>query len=81
MIFSFDTEPTRWIASIQNKDHLERYVCSLSSCPNPVCTCEEASIRLAPLETQNDQNHPVVPHIITINIDRKHSSYKDGQKK
>jgi len=77
MVFSIIREPGRLIASVQNNDMPVQYECSLSVCPNPVCTCGELALKLIPMENQRGI---LAPHTLTIIPGSKKLKKEDKQK-
>jgi len=79
MVFSFEKETKKIVATIQNGDIIEHYECSLSSCVNPVCTCGIVYLCLFPLGHE-DQNNLISPYKVNIDIINKKLDYKDEDK-
>ncbi|MEA3231927.1 MAG: SEC-C metal-binding domain-containing protein [Thermodesulfobacteriota bacterium] len=77
MVFSVDTETKKIVATIQNGDINRHYECSLLSCDNPVCTCDDIYLTLLPLEHENIQ---ISPYKVDIDIINKKLAFKDKDK-
>jgi len=79
MVFSFEKETKKIVATIQNGDIIEHYECSLRACVNPVCTCGIVHLCLFPLGHE-DQNNLISPYKVSIDIINKKLDYKDEDK-
>ena len=79
MVFSFENEIKKIVATIQNGNIIERYECSHHVCDNPVCTCGIVQLRLFPLGHE-DRNNPISPYKVEIDIRNKRLDYKDEKK-
>ena len=79
MVFSFKKKTEINLATIQNGDIIEHYECSMSFCDNPVCNCGTVYLSLFPLEHE-DQNNPISPYRVNIDIINRKLDYKDEDK-
>ena len=76
MVFSFENEINKIVATIQNGDKTERYECSIHVCDNPVCNCGVVDLNFIPLGHE-DRNNSVSPYEVVIDIKNKRLDYKD----
>jgi hypothetical protein len=79
MVFSVNNTTKKDVATIRNGDITEQYECSVHVCTNPVCTCGTVKLKFyAP--GHEDQNVPVLPTTVMIDIKKKKLDFKDGDK-
>ena len=79
MIFKFDKDSDKIIATIQRDDTIEKYECSLLACDNPVCTCGTIHLKLSGLQ-QDIKGQPEVSHQIDIDVINRRLGYDDIKK-
>lgn len=71
MALTVDSKSKKIFAEIQNGDHMEKYMCEISACENPVCTCGTTYIDLIPAKTEDENGEPVPPKKVRLNINEK----------
>lgn len=80
MIFSLDRESDRLTAIIQHDNRVEKYECIISACPSPVCTCGSVYLELIPQQTEDDDQRPLCPRKITIDLVENELGYTEKDK-
>lgn len=69
MVFSVGHESKKVIATTLCGGKIEKYECIISACQNPVCTCNSVYLELIPMLIKNEDDAPVYPHRISIDIE------------
>lgn len=80
MVFSFDNDQNKIIATIQNHNRTENYECVISACENPVCVCETVYLELIPMQLDDDNEEYLHRRKVEIDIDEKALGYKSTKK-
>jgi hypothetical protein len=81
MIFELDKDSKKIIATIQRNGDAETYECSLLSCDNPVCACQDVTLDISPLRDDNEKGYQSSSHSIDIDLIEKKLVYPDEKKK
>ncbi len=80
MVFELDKDSKKIIATIQRNGDAEKYECSLLSCDNPVCACEDITLNLSPLRDENKVGSPSSSLSIEIDVIEKKLGFSDKKK-
>ena len=76
MVFSYNQDTRKKVATLQIGETIKQYDCSSSTCTNPVCTCGTIHLSLSPMEHE-DQNHLISPYEVRIDIINRKIDYQD----
>lgn len=77
MVFSINDGSEKIIATIHNRDRIERFECAIAACENPVCTCANVYLYLSPLQIENKNDGLLPSRRVDIDIAKRTLGYKD----
>jgi len=71
MILTKEATSNKIIATIDGKSATETYECTISACPNPVCTCKDIDITFTPIRGDSEQIPQTSPKTVKIDLDKE----------
>ncbi len=77
MLFSVEKDSNEIIATIPRRGDAEKYKCTFSTCPNPVCTCGTVHLDVTPLRSASGNDLSLSPREIEIDIFKRKLAYSD----
>ncbi len=80
-MLNVDTESKNIFVTFRHNDSVEKYICSISACKNPVCTCGIINLDLRPSDAVVDGDGDNIAAIrVEIDIYKKSLAYRDKKK-
>jgi hypothetical protein len=78
MMLTVDSDLKKIAAAFRDDDRLEEYDCTMSTCPNPVCTCSTVFLDLSPSKHHGPGHTRMPVRRVEINLEEHTLGYEDG---
>lgn len=80
MVFSENKEEKRTLATVSNRNVLEKYDCSFWACDNPICSCGTLTIEFLPAQNGSLLEYQLSTHRIEMDVVDRKLGFEDKKK-